>query len=256
MALVAFGDVVFDADLVVFDKDGTLLDFEFMWGRLTEAWVERLAAARKDRSLPQAIMEALGYDPEGHRTRPESPLSIATTEQVQTIVAATLYRHGVGWSEAETLSLSYYDRTVADLSLVDLIRTAGDVSGVLGQLRNSSIHVAIITTDHRAETEETLHILQVDHLIEVLYCGDDGIPWKPAPDTFLATCEQLRVSPGRAVMVGDTLADLLMGQRAGAGLKVGVLSGAGDPALLQRHADIVLRSIDEIKARLPQSLYI
>ncbi|MBN1580318.1 MAG: HAD family hydrolase [Anaerolineae bacterium] len=253
MALVVFGDVVFDADLVVFDKDGTLLDFEFMWGRLIEAWVERLAAVRGDDSLPKAIVEALGYDLERHRTRPESPLSIATTEQVQTIVAATLYRHGVGWSEAESLSSSLYERTLADLSLADLIRTAGDVVGLMTQLRKNDVHVAVITTDHRAETEETLHILQVDHLIEILYCGDDGIPWKPAPDTFLATCEQLRVSPGRAVMVGDTLADLLMGQRASAGLKVGVLSGAGDPALLQRHADIVLRSIDEIKVKIPKS---
>jgi phosphoglycolate phosphatase len=246
MALIQFGRTVFDADLVVLDKDGTLLDFEFMWGRLTEAWVKRLAEIRQDDTLPQAIVEALGYDLERHRTRPESPLSIATTEQVQTIVAATLYRHGVGWSEAEALSISLYDQTVADLSLADLIRTTGDVVGLLGQLRDNGVHVAVITTDHRAETEQTLHILKVAHLVEHLYCGDDGMPWKPAPDTLLATCDRLQVPPERTVIVGDTLADLLMGQRAGAGLKVGVLSGAGDPALLQAYADVVLRSIDEI----------
>lgn len=249
MALVEFGSVVFDADLIVLDKDGTLIEFEFMWGRVAETWAGRLAAIRRDRTLTPAIMEALGYDLERHRTRPESPLSIATTEQVQTIVAATLYRHGVGWSEAETLAMSLYDRTLADLSLVDLVRAAGDVAGLLTRLRDNAVHVAVITTDHRAETEEALRILQVTHLVEHLFCGDDGIPWKPAPDTLLATCELLRVSPKRTAMVGDTLADLLMGQRAGVGLKVGVLSGAGDPALLQRHADVVLRSIDEITVR-------
>ena len=249
MALVEFGSVVFDADLVVLDKDGTLIDFEFMWGRLTEAWAERLAEIRADITLPQAIMEALGYDFEQHRTRPESPLSIATTEQVQTIVAAVLYRHGVGWSEAEALAVSLYDQTLADLSLADLVRPTGDVLGLLTQLRANDVHVAVITTDHRAETEQALRILQVAHLVEHLFCGDDGLPWKPAPDTLLATCELLRVPPGRAAMVGDTLADLLMGQRASVGLKVGVLSGAGNPALLQRHADVVLRSIDEITVR-------
>jgi phosphoglycolate phosphatase len=50
-------------------------------------------------------------------------------------------------------------------------------------------------------------------------------------------------------MVGDTLADLLMGQRAGAGLKVGVLTGAGDRTLLDRHADVVLPSIGEIAVK-------
>jgi hypothetical protein len=39
-----------------------------------------------------------------------------------------------------------------------------------------------------------------------------------------------------------------MAERAGAGLKVAVLSGAGEPALLEEHADVVLRSIDEIAA--------
>jgi phosphoglycolate phosphatase len=56
----------------------------------------------------------------------------------------------------------------------------------------------------------------------------------------------LGVEPARAVIVGDTVADLLMGGRAGAGLKVAVLTGAGEPALLREHADVVLRSIDEI----------
>jgi phosphoglycolate phosphatase-like HAD superfamily hydrolase len=246
MTRIKFGSVVFDADLVVFDKDGTLIEFEYMWGRLTEAWVERLATERGDGRLPQAIMEALGYDLERGRTRPESPLSIATTEQVQTIVAATLYRYGLGWSEAEALSSSLYDRTVADLSLVDLIRPTGDVAGLWTQLRDHGVHVAVITTDHRAETEETLRILNIAHLVEQVFCGDDGMPWKPAPDTLLATCARLQVPPARTAMVGDTLADLLMAQRAGAGLKVGVLTGAGDQGLLQAHADVVLRSIDEI----------
>ena len=51
---------------------------------------------------------------------------------------------------------------------------------------------------------------------------------------------------GLLAMVGDTLADLLMGRRADVGLKIGVLTGAGDPALLRAHADVVLRSIAEI----------
>jgi beta-phosphoglucomutase-like phosphatase (HAD superfamily) len=45
MARLQIGPVPFDAGLVAFDKDGTLIDFEFMWGRLAATWVEHLAAA-------------------------------------------------------------------------------------------------------------------------------------------------------------------------------------------------------------------
>ena len=132
------------------------------------------------------------------------------------------------------------------LNLADLIRPTGDVAGLLERLQGAGVRVAVITTDHRAETEETLCIMGIAHLVNHLVCDDDGLPCKPAPDTLLVTCEQLRVEPTRAAVVGDTVADLLMARHAGVGLKVAVLTGAGDQALLRTHADVVLHSIDEI----------
>jgi phosphoglycolate phosphatase-like HAD superfamily hydrolase len=247
MALLQIGHLLFDADLVVFDKDGTLIDFEFMWGRLTVAWVEHLTAGTGDEAFRQELYCFLGYDPQRQRTEPQSPLAIATTGQMLTIAAAVLYGHGIPWPEAEERAQSAFRQTTVDLPLADLIRPTGDVAGLLGQLQGTDVHVAVITTDHRAETEETLRILGIAHLVDLLICGDDDLPPKPAPDTLLVTCDRLGVKPARAAMVGDTVADLLMAQRAGAGLRVAVLSGVGDPALLAAHANVVLHSIDEIR---------
>jgi phosphoglycolate phosphatase len=82
----------------------------------------------------------------------------------------------------------------------------------------------------------------LDHLV----CGDDGIPVKPAPDMLLAACQHLGVRPERTAVVGDTMGDLLMGRRAGAGFRVAVLTGAGTRELLSPNADALLGSIDEI----------
>ena len=246
MALLNIGNLPFDAELVAFDKDGTLIDFEFLWGRLAVAWVERLTADKGDETLRRDLYRSLGYDPQRQRTEPRSPLAIATAGQLQTITAAVLYRHGILWPEAEDRAHLAFHQTAADLPLADLIRPAGDVVGLLGKLQEAGVHVAVITTDHRAETEETLCIMAIAHLVGLLVCGDDGLPSKPAPDMLLAACERLSVEPSRVAVVGDTVADLLMAQRAGAGLRAAVLSGAGDRALLEAHADVVLRSIDEI----------
>ena len=67
---VSFKDASFDADLVAFDKDGTLIDFEFMWGRLAVAWVKRLSKHMDLRGLEQDLYGSLGYDPQRHRTEP------------------------------------------------------------------------------------------------------------------------------------------------------------------------------------------
>jgi phosphoglycolate phosphatase len=245
VALLQFGDRSFDADLVAFDKDGTLIDFEFMWGRLALAWVEYLTAKTGDKELQRELYRSIGYDPQQQGTKPQSPLAIAATHQLQTIVAVTLYRHGIPWTDSEDRARQAFE-AANDLPLADLICPTGDVVGLLARLQGAGVRVAVVTTDHRAETVETLRLMSIAHLVDHTVCGDDGLPTKPAPDMLQAACGQLGIEPARTAVVGDTVADLLMAERAGAGLKVAVLTGAGEPTLLREYADIVLRSVDEI----------
>jgi phosphoglycolate phosphatase-like HAD superfamily hydrolase len=249
MALIDFGTVPFDASLVAFDKDGTLIDFESMWGRLAEAWVDALTAGQSSGALARELYRSFGYDPQQHQTAPQSPLAIATTAQLQAIAASVLYRHGVPWPEADDRTRMVVRPTGVGLALGDLIRPAGKVAKLLAQLRGAGVRVAVVTTDSRGETEETLRFLRIMHLVDGLVCGDDHVPSKPAPDMLLAVCENLRVEPAHTVVVGDTMGDLLMAERGGAGLKVAVLTGAGNLDLLAAHADVLVNSIDDIAVR-------
>jgi HAD superfamily hydrolase (TIGR01509 family) len=207
--------------------------------------VEQLTAETGNKELQSELYRSLGYDYQQQKTKPQGPLAIASASQLQTIVAATLYRHGIPWPQSQDRAQRAFESS-AHLSLADLIRPAGDVAGLLERLRESGVRVAVVTTDHRAETVKTLHIIGIAHLVDCTVCGDDGLPNKPAPDMLQAACRRLGVEPRRAAAVGDTTADLLMAERTGAGLKVAVLTGAGEPTLLRNHADVVLRSIDDI----------
>jgi phosphoglycolate phosphatase len=250
MGLLRFGTRSFDADLVIFDKDGTLIDFEFMWGRWAQLSVKRLAAGAGKRELESELYAMLGYDPQARQTRPGSPLSIAGTSQLATIAAAVLYRHGIPWTDAEDRARRAFSEH-DDLPLASVVRPAGDVPGLLAALQTAGVQVAVITTDHRGATEETLEILGISHLVDHLVSGDDPVSSKPAPDAVLVTCDQLGADPARTAVVGDTMADLLMAERAGAGLRAAVLTGAGSRDQLQAHSDVVLRSIDEITVIQP-----
>jgi HAD superfamily hydrolase (TIGR01509 family) len=245
MAVIRIDNETFDADMVAFDKDGTLIEFDVMWGRLAEAWMDGLAG-ETNMALRSDLCHSLGYDPDQRRTLPQSPLSIAKTGQLLAIVADTLYRHGIPWPEAQDRTQDVFDSATADLPLAGLVSPAGDVLGLFAQLHQVGVRVAVVTTDGRAETEEALHLLHVAPYVDHLVCGDDGFPSKPAPDMVLAACQRLGVDPSRTVVVGDTQADLLMAQRAGVGLRVAVLSGPADPGLLAAHADVVIQSIDDI----------
>jgi len=248
MPPLRIGQLAFDADLVAFDKDGTLIDFEFMWGRIARAWVDHLASGPHGESLRRELYHALGYDADRQRTKPQSPLAVASTGQLQTIAAATLYRCGIPWPEAEDRAQAAIRsaRARQDLSPASLVRPAGDVAGLFRRLQDAGVRVGVVTTDERAETEETLRVLHVADLVDSMVCGDDGWAIKPAPDMLLALCERLGVEPSRTIVVGDTEGDMLMAQRSGAGLRVAVLTGAGDSTFLTRLADAVIPSIDDI----------
>lgn len=252
MAGLMVGSTRFDADLVIFDKDGTLLDFDVMWGNLLIGTVGALAAqVAEHQALVTDMYLALGYDPQRRWTDPHGPWAMATTEQGLTILAAVLYHHGQPWHLAEAAVRDAWREMSAPAMLPRLTQPTTDLTSLFLALRRAGIRVALDTTDDRSATEATLNFLNISHLVDSVVCGDDDLPGKPAPERLLATCQRLSVPAERTVMVGDTVFDLLMGQRAGAGLVVGVLTGATDWATLAAHADVVLNSIAELRASDP-----
>jgi phosphoglycolate phosphatase len=116
----------------------------------------------------------------------------------------------------------------------------------LNDLRRANVRVAVVTIDDRPPTQETMVLLGIQDQLDFLACGDDQIPAKPAPDAVLKACSYLGVEPGRTLVVGDTVTDMVMAERAGAGCRAAVLTGAGGQDALVPHADVVLDSIAEI----------
>jgi phosphoglycolate phosphatase len=66
-----------------------------------------------------------------------------------------------------------------------------------------------------------------------------------------AFCLRLSLQPAEVAVVGDTLHDLHMGRAAGAGLVVGVLSGAGTREVLESHCDHLLEDVLALESVIP-----
>ncbi len=239
---------IFQTRLVVFDKDGTLIDFHHLWGQKARLWVETLARqVSGGEALQQALSHGLGYNPAINRVVNDGPLAVASMPKLHTIAAAILYQHGLHWHEAEQHVQASLEASIGKLPTGNLIKLRGDVAGLFQQLTQAGIQIAIITSDDRAATEATLPLLSIEGQISLLVCGDDEIPNKPAPDAIWHIGSRLGVDPAHIMMVGDTASDMITGANAGVGCCVGILHGAGDQAALAAHADVVLDSIDEIQ---------
>jgi phosphoglycolate phosphatase-like HAD superfamily hydrolase len=228
-------------ELVVFDKDGTLIDFERMWSGWSAELVRRVAAAT-DPGLAGPLADALGLDKATGRVIPGSPLAATPMGHLRALTVGTLRAAGLSPIEAERAVADSWDPP----DPVALAHPLADLGPLFRSLRGRGIRIAVATSDDRAPTEATLAGLGVAGLVDAIVCADDGLPVKPAPDTLLHLCVRVAVPPDRTAMVGDSAADMAMGRAAGAGRVIGVLSGVGSRAELEPLADLVLDSIAEL----------
>ncbi len=231
-------------DLVIFDKDGTLIDFESMWSPWAVALAQALRSAT-GRAIDGPLFEMLGYDAATGTVRPGGGLAATPMARLRERTRDVLIEAGVPEDDADRAVEAAWHAP----DPVGLVHPLVDLAGLFGRLHAAGIAVAIATSDDRSPTERTLAALGLSGVIDAMVCADDGVPLKPQPDMVLRLCGEVGVSPTRTAVVGDAPADVQMGRSAGAGLVVGVLTGVGTRADLESLADVVIDSIDDLMAR-------
>ncbi len=238
----------FDIDLVVFDKDGTLIDLHRLWGRRTErcaAWLVAELAAGPE--LVDALYRAMGYDPATGRLLATGPLAAIPRAQLAIVTATVLYQYGLSWHRAHDLAATVFSEIMVVPPAAGDLEPCGDVVELFRRLRAAGVQLAVATSDDRGPTEVTLELLGVSSLVSALVCGDDPLPAKPAAAVLGHLAQNLAVPGGRIMMVGDTHCDMQTGRNGGAGCCLGVLTGAADSASLAPYADAVADSIQVLQ---------
>ena len=228
-------------DLLIFDKDGTLIEFHLMWG----AWVEALASRLEHASgleLRERLYPLLGVDRSTGLVHAHGLLAATPMSRIREAVQAHVAEAGAGPAVARDAVAAAWHAP----DPVALAQPVTDLRALLGRLRSRVATFAVATSDDRRPTERTLAALGVAGEFGALTCADDGIRTKPAPDPVLHLCGLLGVAPSRTAVVGDSPADLVMARSAGSARAIAVLTGVGDRSSLAPFADIVLGSIADL----------
>jgi phosphoglycolate phosphatase-like HAD superfamily hydrolase len=227
--------------LVVFDKDGTLIDFNLMWG----GWVEQQAwMVEMTTKLPvrEKLFDAMGYDWIRRSIRSKGALCCTPMSELYKIAVKILITEGMVVEQAEATIQKCW-------SMPDPVVTSrplGDIPAIFRTIKQMDMKIAVCTTDDRQPTIDTLKHLNVLDKVDMLMCGDDGIPAKPAPEQLWTICHNLGVEPHNTIMVGDTSTDMVLGKNAGCGLNIGVLGGASSLDDLAIDADVLVPTLDKV----------
>jgi phosphoglycolate phosphatase len=229
---------------ILFDKDGTLLDFHATW---VPAYRCAAIAVSRDAGRPELADKLLsmgGYDHETGRCKPGMVLASGTNLEI-----ARLWAEACGIGDAMGLVArmeEIFAREVAARAM-----PIGDLGTLFTRLTERGMRLGIATMDSEALARATVSRLEFDGFFSFVCGYDSGFGVKPGPGMVSAFCQRLSLEPSEVLVVGDTLHDLHMGRAAGAGLVVGVLSGTGTRDLFESHCDHILDDVLTLESVIP-----
>ena len=228
---------------ILFDKDGTLIDFDRTWFSVSWALARRSAAGDENRA--RTLLDAGGYDWLTKRFRANSVIAAGTVQDIVSL-----------WHpELDALALQGLINEFDAYSVEEGARSAVAIEGLretLEALRAMGYRLGIATNDSEAGAHATTKALGIDPFFEVIIGYDTAARPKPFPDPLLYFAQKLGLEADEIAMVGDNLHDLETAHAAGAGLAIGVLSGNSPREGLEPRADIVLRSIADLPGFLKE----
>ncbi|MFK5980115.1 MAG: HAD family hydrolase [Rhizobiaceae bacterium] len=221
---------------ILFDKDGTLIDFHATWDRATYDVFESLA--KGDLELIRKLAEVSDLD-----------IKTKAIGRDSILVAHSSAEIGERW--AEVLSRKVDQNFLDEVDFLygkfgqKYLTGFPSTPRVLERLVTEAYSLGIATND--SENNATTQMDQLgwrDHFTAILGY-DSGYGAKPSPGMVETFAGVAGTAAEEILMVGDSLHDLVAGKSAGA-LTIGVTTGPAQGADLSGHADAIIDDLDEL----------
>jgi phosphoglycolate phosphatase len=228
---------------ILFDKDGTLIDFNRTWLPVVTQLAQGIAAG--DPVQARALVEQGGYDWGQQRFRSGSVVAAGTIEDL-----VDLWHPGLGTDE-RTRRVKVYDGLAVSEGAARAVAFDG-LHDALALLVQRGFILGIATNDSEAGARATATALELGDLFTAIIGYDSVARAKPHADQLQLFAEQTGLLPAQIAMVGDNPHDLEMAHAAGAGLAIGVLSGNSTRAELEALSDVILDGVVDLPEYLAQ----
>jgi len=219
-------EIINNINLVIFDRDGTLIDLYHYWSQMIKmrAYLisEKFFLSKDDTNR---IVFEMGVDQENNCLRPEGPVGIKKREIV--MQAAVDYLEAKGYKKAYEVCLDCFkDIDVQTENKLDgLIKPINGMLSLIDSLHSKSCKLAIATTDKTSRAELSMDYLKLtDKFACIIGCDAVDNP-KPASDMIDYITKKLNIKKEESVMIGDAITDIKMGDNAKVKASIAVSSG-------------------------------
>lgn len=224
--LLISGNEIASVQLVIFDKDGTIMELYHYWSQMIGLRARFLCQELGlDQTHEDQLLYVMGVDREAGRLRPEGPVGLKKREIV--LKAAVDYLNAIGQPDTQGLCAGVFEEVdrVSSAGLAQFVKPIPGAVELIDTLRLAGCKLAIATTDRSSRAALAIEHLGLKDKFDIIIGAEAVKKNKPDPEMILAILERLDVPREHSVMVGDALTDIQMGINAGVKAAIAVLTG-------------------------------
>lgn len=222
---------------LLFDKDGTLIDFHKTWTEVSFSLARR--AARGDEARARFLLEKGGYDFDNRCFKGDSIIAAGSSRDIVKL-----------WHpEFDETQIEQEIAFIRDFCLAEAGHSLSEVAGAtqtLKVLKRLGYYLGIATNDSKAGAAQAVDKLGWHGIFDVIIGYDSVENAKPAGDQIVYFANHCGLAVHNIAMIGDNNHDISAARAGGAGLAIGVLSGTGTGDQLQQTSDVLLDDINAL----------
>ena len=218
---------------ILFDKDGTLFDFNKTWGE----WFYNILDDLSDKNsfLKKQISSSVKFDLTKKCFLKESSFIAGSTNETVDLII----KHLPTWNKDE-LKLWFDQKLKMPIGV-----PVDGMKNILNKIDQMGLKIGLSTNDSYASALFQLKQHNIHDYFIFISGYDSGFGSKPETGMQEEFSRVVNYKSDSIIMVGDSLADIYAGRNSGM-TTIGVLTGPATRNDLKNEADIVLNSIKEI----------
>ena len=217
-------------DALLFDKDGTLFDFQSSWGAATLQFLKILSDG--DLNTLKKLANALNFDLNKKLFYPGSIFIAGTTNETIAALEPIIPK------KSKDHILSAHLQAYANQKQIPV----KNLYNTLLNLFQSGYQMTIATNDLIEPTNIQLKDANIMDFFSAILGSDSGYGAKPNPSQLIELQKRMRLKPQEIVMVGDSTHDMRAAKSAGF-RSFAVLTGVASREELKQYSEAIFEDI-------------
>ena len=202
-------------DTVLFDKDGTLVDLHYFWGKMTEFRIDEiLKKCNLDIKHHKELCSFLGFDTNCQKMLPDGITALYSRPKIIELLIEELKKYNVKITSQEVENI--FDEVSENFykNIEKYIKPIDEAIDFAKKLKEKGVKLGIVTADSIISTNKTLKFLNVSELFDIVIARESYPERKETGKPTIYALEQLNSNPEKTIMIGDTPIDCTSAKNA------------------------------------------